>query len=187
MNPKKKEGNINLIIDILILIFITPLIISKILGDGIISFIKSSYFFINKTYKIFLGLLNAVKKLIIKFFKILINILFLIFKQHKKIIIGKKGTIYTKKKRLSLRFHLPKISVFNFVRLPQKYSQRHWFTSGKLLLIKLKFLFLGLLIAIIFASYYLVTISVSSLPNPAQLTQRDIPSTTKIYDAMKNV
>lgn len=179
MKPKKKDDNISLIIDILILIFITPLIFSKILGDGIISFTKSSYFIINKAYRILWRVFRFLKSVILIILKTVVNFLFFLFRRHKKIIIGKKGVIFSKKKRIFVLPGFPKIRV-SF--LPRQLYRRHWFTSGKLLLIKLKYLFIGLVFAGIIGCYYFITISIASLPNPSYLTQRDIPATTKIYD-----
>ena len=53
---------------------------------------------------------------------------------------------------------------------------------------KFKFFFLGVLFALIFIFIpYYVFVFFQSLPNPVQISQREIPQTTKIYDRNKNL
>ena len=180
MKARKKEDQISLIIDKLILIFIAPLIISKILGDGIISVTKFLWQVINKAYKIIILLFNFIINLISQIGKTSFTVLYNVFKRKKKTSIKKRGVIYSKKRFFS--FSPPKLPKIKISFLPAFFYQRHWLTSYKLLLVKIKFLFLGLFLAGLIAIFYYASFIVSSLPNPGNLQRRDIPTTTKIYD-----
>jgi len=75
-------------------------------------------------------------------------------------------------KRLALLFPRPKFARPKIPRLP----------SLRLFFIKLKYFFLGAIVVATIVGVYQINLLVKSLPNPALLTLRDIPTTTKIYD-----
>lgn len=76
---------------------------------------------------------------------------------------------------LNTKIHVPRIRIKIEIR-------RKLPVSLRLILLKVKFFFIGAAVVLILASIYQTHVLIKSLPNPAYLKLRDVDTTTKIYD-----
>lgn len=140
--------------------------------------------------------------LILRVLKTIKNIILNSIKTTKKIIVNTKNKIFqtfknidTKSKLTGFRFFLSiKAISRNFTKKKkilsktkkEKQTERDLVTiypAPKNILLKLKYFIFGFIICVIFVLTPLsVYFFVNSLPNPKQLSERQIPQTTKIYD-----
>ncbi len=163
-------------LNLLGLIAVAPLIILKYIGDEIISFGKISLNLTYKTYKNINPLLLAILSSAGKIFSKIKNLKLLSIRMGFKPIVlpkikfprPKVTTVFSYNK-----FGLPKLSLPRLPGIP---------IPSNIFYIKTKYFFFGAVTVAIFFSAIWVNRLISTLPNPNDLTLRDVAATTKIYD-----
>ncbi|MCL4338366.1 PBP1A family penicillin-binding protein [Patescibacteria group bacterium] len=168
--------------NVLALIFLLPILFLKWIGDLIIFPFKKIPSLVYKTY-IILG--ASISKILILLKLSLAKIKFKppaikVKPQTKPVIIFRK--------RHTLEDIRDKISILqqkiNSFRIPWPSMQKSIKIKRaiKLLIIKIKYFFLGALAVAIIATALELNSEIQSLPNPIFLSNRAVPTTTKIYD-----
>ncbi|MBI5452840.1 PBP1A family penicillin-binding protein [Candidatus Gottesmanbacteria bacterium] len=145
----------------LTLIFIAPLILLKWIGDLLINFVKLFFKLCIKTYNILFSFFSLGKKISNKFW----------LRREKKA----EAIVYKRTLKFYLQSKFSRLKKFLSPKPPSLPSFGTFF-------IKLKYFLLGAVVVAMIAAIYQLNIIVKSLPNPLFLTNRDIPTTTKIYD-----
>ncbi len=165
---------------VIISTLLIPLFILKLLGDFFLTLIRLLFKLFSKTYNFIIILLSRV-------FTAFTNI----SKRHKKdkkTVVAiktipiydrkqiKLGYIFRKEFKKIKRYFQNQFSFLNY------FGSEQFITWLKIIIIKIKFFFLGALVVALIFGVYEINLFMQTLPKPSYLNSRDIPATTKIFD-----
>ncbi len=176
VNPSKNKTRRSVITSTLLI----PLFILKLLGDLFITLIRLLFKLFSKTYNFIITFLSQV-------FAAFTNIGKRREKDKKAVVSIKTIPIYDRKQLnfgYIFRKEFKKIkrcfqNQFSFLNY---FGSEQFITWLKIIIIKIKFFFLGALVVTLIFGVYEINIFMQTLPKPNYLNSRDIPATTKIFD-----
>lgn len=157
-----------------------PLLILKLVGDLFLTLIRLLFKLFYKTYNFIITLLSQV-------FASFTNINKRREKDKKDVVAIKTIPIYNRKQlnfAYIFRKEFKKIKRYfqNQFSFLNYFGSEQFITWLRIIIIKIKFFFLGALVIALIFSIYEINIFMQTLPKPNYLNSRDIPATTKIYD-----